>query len=286
MKTIFDTVNLEDPHLPKRIEKSALGSGGYPYAEKLDKDEYEHTLEALQIELVKLQSYLAESGRRVAVVFEGRDAAGKGGTIRRYLANLNPRHNRTVALIKPTETERSQWYFQRYIETLPAGGEQVLYDRSWYNRAVVEPVMGFCSIEQSLHFLGEAPKFERMLVDDGILLVKLWLNIGRAEQIKRFHERRHNPLKVWKLSPVDLGSLGKWEQYTEARNRMLAATHTDFAPWTVIRANDKHRLRLNAIRMVLSQIDYPGRKVALVTDIDESIVRSAPTFLETCGVDE
>jgi polyphosphate kinase 2 len=191
-----------------------------------------------------------------------------------------------VALVKPTETERSQWYFQRYTETMPSGGEQVLFDRSWYNRAIVEPVMGFCTLEQTMHFLLEAPKYERMLVDDGILVVKLWLNIGKATQLKRFHERRHDPLKVWKLSPVDLASPGKWNEYTEARNRMLAATHSDFAPWTVIRANDKRRLRLSAIRTVLSRIDYPGRDLELANEIDPAIVQPAPAFLQGCDPDE
>jgi len=279
----MENFDLDNPDLPKSIKAAALASGGYPYDEEMDDKVYEARLRALQIELVKLQAHLGATGGRVAMVFEGRDAAGKGGTISRYLQNLNPRTNRTVALPKPTERELGQWYFQRYVAHLPSAGEQVLFDRSWYNRAVVEPVMGFCTPEQTAAFLREAPQFERMLVDDGIFFFKYWLNIGREMQLKRFHDRRHDPVKVWKLSPVDLEALGKWDAYTEARNTMLAATHTAHAPWTVIRANDKNRARLAAIQGVLWSIDYEGRDFAAIGEIDDKIVIPADRFLAEGG---
>jgi polyphosphate kinase 2 len=282
----FNEFDLDNPDLPKAIKKRAFESGNFPYKEKLDRDEYEDTLLKLQIELVKLQSHLQETGGRVAALFEGRDAAGKGGSIRRYLNYLNPRHNRVVALSKPTETERGQWYFQRYAVHLPTAGEQVLFDRSWYNRAVVEPVMGFCTAEQTEKFLQEAPKFERMIVDDGIYFFKFWLNIGQEMQQVRFHARRHDPLKQWKLSPIDRKALGMWEEYSKARDVMLERTDTDFAPWTIIRANDKRRARLAVIRQVLSSIEYKGRDEKLVMDIDPEISQSAATFLKHHRADE
>lgn len=277
---------LDDPDLPEWVEDAAITSGNYPYDKRMGSKHYKRKLRALQIELVKLQHHLQDSGERVAVVFEGRDAAGKGGTISRYLRNLNHRHNRVVALDKPTDREQSQWYFQRYVPTLPAGGEQVLFDRSWYNRAVVEPVMGFCTAAQTANFLEETPKFERMLTDDGVQLFKIWLNIGRETQLKRFHDRRHDPLKVWKLSPVDLKALEKWDDYTAARNVMFETTDTDFAPWTVIRANDKRRARLAAIQVVLSKLDYPGRDGDLVEKIDDSIVSPSRHFMSHCSDSE
>ncbi len=271
--------NLEDPKLPDWVENGAQRSGGFPYDDGLDKHAYKDQLKALQIELVKLQQHMGEDGGRVMVLMEGRDAAGKGGVIKRYLANLNHRHARVVALDKPTQTEIGQWYFQRYAETLPTRGEQVLYDRSWYNRAVVEPVMGFCTQAQTAQFLEEAPHFESLLVKDGIRLYKFWLEIGREMQLRRFHDRRHDPLKVWKLSPVDLNSMEKWDDYTAARNVMLVRTHTDYAPWTVIRANDKRRARIAVIRSVLDALDYAGRSEAAIGKTDEAIVRPAPDFL-------
>ena len=281
-----DNFDLDNPDLPKSIKKAAFESGNYPYDEKMDREEYEETLLKLQIELVKLQSHLQESGGRVVALFEGRDAAGKGGSIRRYLNYLNPRHNRVVALSKPTETERRQWYFQRYATHLPTAGEQVLYDRSWYNRAGVEPVMGFCSPEQTEKFLEEAPNFERMIVDDGIYFFKFWLNIGQQMQQVRFHARRHDPLKQWKLSPIDRKALGMWDAYSEARDKMLERTDTEHAPWTIIRSNDKRRARLAIIRRVLSSIDYEGRDEKLVSQIDENITQSAATFLKHHRADE
>jgi len=286
MADLSASFDLDDPKLPKEIEDGAFESGRYPYRDKLSSKEYEKTLLALQIELVKLQSHLAASGERVVALFEGRDAAGKGGSIRRYLNYLNPRHNRTVALSKPTDTELGQWYFQRYIEHLPTNGEQVLFDRSWYNRAVVEPVMGFCTAQQTEKFLTEAPQFERMLVDEGIHFFKFWLNIGQSMQLKRFHARRHDPLKQWKLSPIDRKALGMWDEYTLARDNMLERTDTKFAPWTIVRSNDKRRARIAIIQKVLSSIDYKGRDEKLVFDIDPEIVQSAATFLKHHRADE
>ncbi|MEX0627151.1 MAG: polyphosphate kinase 2 [Cucumibacter sp.] len=273
--------DLDNPKLPEWIRKGAMRSGGYPYADELNKNVYGHRLKALQIELVKLQSQVQATGARIAILVEGRDAAGKGGTIARYLENLNHRSNRIVALSKPTEVERSQWYFQRFVATLPSAGEQVLFDRSWYNRAGVEPVMGFCTQEETEHFLDAAPAFERMLVEDGIRLFKFWLNIGREMQLQRFHERRHDPLKAWKLSPIDLGAIDRFDAYTKARNLMFARTHTGHAPWIVIRANDRRRARLGAIQAVLSGIDYPGREARVIGKIDRKIVQAAPDFLKT-----
>ena len=247
---------------------------------------YEEQLLALQVELVKLQTHLKESGERIVSIFEGRDAAGKGGAIKRYRENLNPRHTRVVALPAPSDREQQQWYFQRYVTHLPMAGETVLYDRSWYNRAVVEPVMGFCTQKQTQNFFKEVPNFEQMLVDDGIHLFKFWLNISQPMQVKRFHDRRHNPLKTWKLSPVDLKALGKWDEYTKARNEMLTRSHADYAPWNVVRANDKRRARLNIITKVLSQMDYHGKDKGLVEDLDGGILVSAPKFLRQSGVEE
>jgi len=275
----FDGFDINDPDLPKAIRKAAFTSGGYPYDEKLDSDDYDTQMYALQKQLVLHQAHMAKAGTRTLIVFEGRDAAGKGGTIKRFLENLNPRFNIIAALPKPNDRERTQWYFQRYVDWLPAAGEMVLFDRSWYNRAGVEPVMGFCTPEQSEHFLDEAPEFEKRLTRDGIVLFKFWLSIGREMQLKRFHDRRHDPLKTWKLSPVDLEALSKWEAYSEARNRMLERTDSKHAPWTVIRANDKKRLRLNAIRTVLHGVDYEGKDEAEIGKIDRKIVLTAEAFL-------
>jgi polyphosphate kinase 2 len=271
--------DIENPELPRAIRKAALESGGYPYDAKLDDDQYEEEMYELQKQLVLLQDHVGRNGERIAIIFEGRDAAGKGGTIKRYLENLNPRHNLIAALPKPNSREATQWYFQRYIDWLPAGGEQVLFDRSWYNRAGVEPVMGFCSREQTEHFLEEAPLFEERLTKDGIRLFKFWLSIGREEQLKRFHERRHDPLKTWKLSPIDLEALGKWEAYSAARDEMLRRTDAAHAPWTVILTNDKKRGRLNVIRSVLNRIDYAGRDEKAIGEIDRKLVMNAQQFL-------
>jgi polyphosphate kinase len=280
MSEAFD---LENPELPKAIRKNALTSGNFPYEDALENKPYEKHLRALQIELVKLQSHLLATNERVLALFEGRDSAGKGGTIKRFLENLNPRNARTVALAKPSDRELTQWYFQRYVPHLPAGGEITLFDRSWYNRAVVEPVMGFCTPSQSATFLHEAPQFERMITEEGIHFFKFWLEIGREMQLKRFHDRRHDLVKIWKLSPVDLKALGLWDEYTRARNTMFAATDTPDTPWTVIRANDKKRARLAAIQRVLWAIDYEGKDFASIGKIDEKIVLSAEGFLALQG---
>jgi polyphosphate kinase 2 len=272
--------DLEDPVLPDWIEKAALSSGGYPYDDTIKDKFYEEELTLLQIELVKLQRHVNEAGARVVALFEGRDAAGKGGCIFAMRQYMNPRTARTVALPKPTETEQGQWYFQRYTEHLPTSGEMVLFDRSWYNRAGVEAVMGFCTPAQTANFLQQAPEYERLLTEGGVILFKFWLNIGRETQLKRFHERRHNPLKIWKLSPIDYAALERWDAYTEARDRMMAATHKPAAPWTVVRANDKRRARLNVIRHVLGTIDYPGKDENVIRETDPLIL-GGPALLAT-----
>ncbi|MCA1444099.1 polyphosphate kinase 2 [Ensifer sp. IC4062] len=274
---VFD---VDNPELPKWIDDEAFSSDDYPYKKKLEEDEYEETLKKLQIELVKVQFWMQATGKRVMALFEGRDAAGKGGAIYATMAYMNPRSARIVALTKPTETERGQWYFQRYVATFPTAGEFVLFDRSWYNRAGVEPVMGFCTAEQYEHFLKQAPRFEKMIVHEGIQLFKFWLNIGREMQLKRFHDRRHDPLKIWKLSPMDIAALNKWDDYTEKRDRMLKETHTDHAPWTVIRGNDKRRARINLIRHILKNLDYDGKEKAAIGEIDDRILGSGPGFLK------
>ncbi|MBO0983917.1 polyphosphate kinase 2 [Rathayibacter sp. SD072] len=232
---------------------------GYPYDERMSREEYEAGKRLLQIELLKLQNWIKKHGRRLVVVFEGRDAAGKGGTIKRFTEHLNPRGARVVALEKPTEREASQWYFQRYVSHLPAAGEIVLFDRSWYNRAGVERVMGFCTPGQYDEFIRQTPLFESMLTGDGIDLVKLWFSVSAEEQRTRFTIRMIDPVRQWKLSPMDLASLDKWDDYTAAKEAMLAATDTDDAPWTVVKSNDKKRARLEAMRHVLSLYEYDGR---------------------------
>ncbi|MDF0599512.1 polyphosphate kinase 2 [Psychromarinibacter sp. C21-152] len=232
---------------------------GYPYDDRMDKDDYEDALDALQLELVKLQADVKATGKRVVVVFEGRDAAGKGGTIKRFRMNLNPRVARVVALSKPSDREAGQWYFQRYVDHLPTEGEIVFFDRSWYNRGVVEKVFGFCTDDQRQRFFHQLPEFEDMLVNEGIHLVKLWLNVGRAEQLRRFLKREANPLKQWKLSRIDVEGLKKWDDYTRAIAETFERSHTAAAPWTVIRSDDKRRARIAAIRRVLCDIDYDAK---------------------------
>ncbi|MBE0581600.1 MAG: polyphosphate kinase 2 [Devosia sp.] len=256
-----------------------MTSGGYPYEDKLDGDIYEAQMYELQKQLVLLQAHLATSGERIMIVFEGRDAAGKGGTIKTYLENLNPRYNLIAALPKPNDRERTQWYFQRYVDWLPAAGETVLFDRSWYNRAGVEKVMGFATPEQVEHFLDEAPEFEKRITNDGIHLFKFWLSIGREMQLKRFHDRRHDPLKIWKLSPIDMEALHKWDAYTAARDEMLKRTDCPHAPWTVIRANDKRRGRINVIQTVLKGLAYTGKDEKAIGEFDPNITMSAEDFL-------
>ena len=247
----------------------------YPYDERLPRDQYEHDKRLLQIELLKLQNWIKETGGRLVILFEGRDAAGKGGTIKRFTEHLNPRGARVVALEKPTERERTQWYFQRYVAHLPAAGEIVLFDRSWYNRAGVERVMGFCNPAEYLEFMRQAPEFERMLVRDGIHLVKFWFSVSQAEQRTRFLIRQVDPVRQWKLSPMDLASLEKWQPYTDAKEAMFFYTDTADAPWTVIKSNDKKRARLAAMRHVLSLFPYTDRDPEIATAPDPLILGSA-----------
>ena len=280
MTNAVEDFDLDNPKLPKAIDERALTSGNYPYEERIDKDLYGERLEALQIELVKLQAHHLKDGGRTVLLFEGRDAAGKGGAIKTYLEYLNPRFNINVALPKPSDRESSQWYFQRYVDWMPAAGETVLFDRSWYNRAGVERVMGFCTVGETESFLLEVPRFESMVVNDNIKLFKFWLSIGREMQLKRFHERRHNPLKVWKISPVDLKALHQWDDYTKARDAMLPATDTPHAPWTIVRANDKRRARLGIIQSVLAAIDYKDKDEKAIGTIDGKIVLGVDEFLK------
>lgn len=240
-------------------DKDDILSDSYPYSEEMGRKEYDTQIEALQLELVRLQSDAKETGKRIVIVFEGRDAAGKGGTISRFRENLNPRGARVVALSKPTEKEAGEWYFQRYVDHLPTAGEIVMFDRSWYNRPVVEHVFGFCTPKQREHFFRQVPEFEDMLVDEGIVLHKLWLNVGRAEQLRRFLQREKDPLKQWKLSWIDVEGLKKWDAYTAAISETFERTHTGCAPWTIIRSDDKKRARLAAIRTVLRDLDYTGK---------------------------
>ncbi|MGE0845008.1 MAG: polyphosphate kinase 2 [Flavobacteriaceae bacterium] len=268
----WDEFSLDDPKLPAWIEENAFRSGDYPYDKRMKRKKYDRRLTKLQIEMLKVQRWLDEERRRLVVVFEGRDAAGKGGTIMRMMQHLNPRHAHIAALTKPTEEEQGQWYFQRYVRRLPTAGDMTVFDRSWYNRAGVEPVMGFCTPEQTAQFLREAPKFETMLTDDGIILAKFWLNVGREMQLKRFHDRRHDPLKTWKLSEVDLKGLSHWDDYGRARDAMMQATHTDNAPWTVVKSNDKLRLRLNVLRSLLARLDYSDKDADAIGEVDPKIV--------------
>ncbi len=261
-------------HIHKAIEnakKDRTLDPAYPYSERMDRKEYEDTLEDLQIELVKMQSWAAATGARIAVVFEGRDAAGKGGTIKRFREYMNPRNTKIVALSKPSDTERSEWYFQRYIKHLPSAGEVVLFDRSWYNRGVVEKVFGFCTDSQRSHFFAQVNDFEAMLKDDGIILVKLWLTVGRAEQLRRFLDRESDRLKQWKLSGIDVKGLYKWDEYSAAIAETMAASHSDHAPWHVIRSDDKRRARIAAIRVVLGHIPYAGKEADVASAPDTAI---------------
>jgi polyphosphate kinase 2 len=244
----------------------------YPYDQRMRRAEYEERKRELQIELLKMQSWVKDTGQRVVVLFEGRDAAGKGGTIKRFMEHLNPRGARVVALEKPTTREQTQWYFQRYFSQLPAAGEIILFDRSWYNRAVVEPVMGFCSDADYAEFMAQTPGLEDALVDTGIHLVKLWFSVSRAEQRTRFTVRVIDPLRQWKLSPVDLAALERWDDYTRAKEAMFARTDTPSAPWTVVKSNDKKRGRIAALSWVLSTLDYPTKDPDAVGHPDPLIV--------------
>lgn len=271
----------KSPTIPAPNKAAIIGfeQGEYPYAEKLDRKTYEDEKSALQVELLKVQLWVQETGQKFVLLFEGRDAAGKGGTIKRFTEHLNPRAARVVALNKPTDEERGQWYFQRYVKHLPTAGEMVLYDRSWYNRAGVERVMGFCQPAEYLEFMRQTPEFERMLVRSGIRLFKYWFSVTQGEQKARFASRETDPLKRWKLSPIDRASLDKWEDYTEAKEAMFFYTDTADAPWTVIRSNDKKRARLTCMRHFLSQLDYPDKDVTVATPPDPQIYHQAEAVL-------
>ncbi len=274
---------LDADELPREVDALTFPNGDYAVAKRLKRAKFDDRLEKLQIELVKLQKWVRDSGERIVMVFEGRDAAGKGGTIKRFMAYMNPRHAHVVALSKPSDVERGQWYFQRYVTHLPTEGDMALFDRSWYNRAGVERVMGFCSEDDVETFFLEAPVFEGMMAREGIHVFKFWLTIQREEQLKRFYERKTSPLKNWKLSPMDHASIGKWHDYTKAIHDMLRITDTPHAPWTVVDANDQRRARLECIKTVLHAFDYPGKDASNIRDIDERITMSVDDFLKREG---
>jgi polyphosphate kinase 2 len=269
--------------LPQPVESHALISGGFPYPDKMKVTAYKRELRALQVELVRMLACVKKSGARVVIVLEGRDAAGKGGAINRLTAHLNPRSAHVVALSKPTETETGQWYFQRYLANMPTAGQIAIFDRSWYNRAAVEPVFGFCTQEQTKRFLEEAPHVEAMLARDGMCLIKIFLSIGREMQMKRLHARWRDPLARWKLSDIDFKAIGKWDDYSRAYNAMLEATDSTDAPWTIIRANDKRRARLEVIRHILLSVDYEGKDKKAIGCADERIVLDAQAYLRDGG---
>ena len=255
-------------------------SGAYPYRNLMSRKAYEKQKYRLQVELLKLQAWVKETGQRVVVLFEGRDAAGKGGTIKRFMEHLNPRGAHVVALEKPSDTERGQWYFQRYIQHLPSAGEIVLFDRSWYNRAGVERVMGFCSPDEYNEFMRQVPEFERNLVRSGIHVIKFWFSVSREEQRRRFKERESHPLKQWKLSPIDLASLDKWDDYTKAKEAMFFYTDTADSPWTVVKSDCKKRARLNAMRYVLHKLPYANKDIDLIGALDPLLVGRANVVYE------
>ncbi|MEM9013254.1 MAG: polyphosphate kinase 2 [Pseudomonadota bacterium] len=265
---------IPDAKNPADIRR-AFETGEYPYKTKMRRPAYEKRKAALQAELLKVQLWAQETGQKFVLLFEGRDAAGKGGTIKRFMEHLNPRNARVVALQKPTEEERGQWFFQRYIEHLPTAGEMVLFDRSWYNRAGVERVMGFCAPNDYLEFMRQTPELERMMVRSGIQLFKYWFSVTRDEQRRRFESRETDPLKQWKLSPIDRASLDKWDDYTEAKEAMFFYTDTADAPWTIVKSNDKKRARLNCMLHFLNAVDYPGKDHHVVQPPDPLIVGSS-----------
>jgi len=265
-------------HIRHAIEKAGkkdILSRGYPYREEVGKDEYETRMAALQIQLVRLQADVKKTGKRVVLVFEGRDASGKGGTIGTLTENLNPRGCQVVALAKPSDREASQWYFQRYIDWFPAAGEIVIFDRSWYNRGVVEPVFGFCTPNQKEAFFDQLPGFEEMIVQEGITFLKFWLDVSRAEQLRRMLARESDPLKQWKLSPIDVEGLGKWDAYSEAIGETLTRSHADRTPWTVIRSDDKRRARVAALQTVLHAMDFKGKDADLI-GVPDSLICGGP----------
>lgn len=259
----------------KEAIRRAFETGEYPYRRKMSRRTYERRKAELQVELLKVQRWVEQTDQRIVMLFEGRDAAGKGGTIKRFTEHLNPRSARVVALPKPSERERKQWFFQRYIQHLPTGGEIVMFDRSWYNRAGVERVMGFCTPNEYLEFMREAPELERMLVNSGLRLFKYWFSVTKDEQLRRFKSREQDPLKQWKLSPIDKASLDKWDDYTEAKEAKFFYTDTADAPWVVVKSNDKKRARLNCMQHFLSSLPYPDKNLKLVRGPDPLIVGAA-----------
>ncbi len=277
-----DDTDEDDPVL-RRADGSVVDTWreDYPYAERLSRETYDHAKRQLQVELLKLQYWVQDTSRRIVVVFEGRDAAGKGSTIKRFLEHMNPRGARVVALDVPTERERHQWFFQRYVANLPTAGEVVLFDRSWYNRAGVERVMGFCSQDQYETFLRQAPAFERLLIDDGVSLTKFWFSVTPGEQHTRFAIRQIDPVRQWKLSATDIALIDKWDEYTEAKAAMFRHTHTPEAPWTVVKSNDKKRARLEAMRSLLAGFDYDGKDDSVVGQPDPLIVGSPADLRES-----
>jgi polyphosphate kinase 2 len=276
----LDTADARLPRSPDDELAPGWREGAYPYKNLMTRKRYEKQKYRLQVELLKLQAWVKKTGQKVVILFEGRDAAGKGGAIKRFMEHLNPRGAGVVALEKPTETERGQWYFQRYIQHLPTAGEITLFDRSWYNRAGVEKVMGFCTEEEYAEFMRQAPEFERNLVRSGVQLIKFWFSVSRREQQRRFKERKAHPLKQWKLSPVDLASLDKWEDYTKAKEAMFFYTDTADAPWTVIKSDCKKRARLNAMRYVLHKMPYDNKDVDAIGPLDPLLVGRAHVVYE------
>jgi polyphosphate kinase len=276
-----DSAEIEHPHPrhllaemrrdPEAIRELFL-SGKYPYQRKMSTQDYEEKKKTLQVELLKVQRWVKDTGQKVVILFEGRDAAGKGGTIKRFMEHLNPRAARVVALEKPSEKERGEWYFQRYIKNLPTEGEIVLFDRSWYNRAGVERVMEFCNPEEYLEFMRQTPELERMMVRSGIKLFKYWFSVTQEEQLNRFKRRQNDPLKQWKLSPIDRASLDKWDEYTEAKEAMFFYTDTADAPWTIVKSSDKKRARISCMQHFLHKLSYPNKDQRLVRKPDPLIV--------------
>jgi polyphosphate kinase 2 len=282
-KAIANMPNIENSKVQAHADDALASdwrSGAYPYKNLLSRRSYEKQKYHLQVELLKLQAWVKETGQRVVILFEGRDAAGKGGTIRRFMEHLNPRGARVVALEKPSDVERGQWYFQRYVSQLPTAGEIALFDRSWYNRAGVERVMGFCDNDEYLEFMRQAPEFERNLTRSGIHIIKFWFSVSREEQRRRFKERKMHPLKQWKLSPIDLASLDKWDDYTKAKEAMFFHTDTADSPWTVIKSDCKKRARLNAMRYVLHKLPYANKDLTAIGTLDPLLVGRAHIVYE------
>ncbi|HMV18745.1 MAG TPA: polyphosphate kinase 2 [Zoogloea sp.] len=275
-----DVIYSKLPAHPDEELAEGWREGGYPYKNLMSRKAYEKQKYRLQVELLKLQAWVKETGQRVVILFEGRDAAGKGGTIKRFMEHLNPRGARVIALEKPSETERGQWYFQRYVQHLPTAGEITMFDRSWYNRAGVERVMGFCSHDEYLEFMRQTPEFERHLARSGVHLVKFWFSVSREEQRRRFKERENHPLKQWKLSPIDLASLDKWDDYTKAKEAMFFHTDTADSPWTVIKSDCKKRARLNAMRYILHKLPYANKDLEHIGPLDPLLVGRAHVVYE------